>query len=92
MKFAALSALVCVSSAGNPVPIMSTLPGWRKGTQGADIDVRFFYDMFCPDSKANHYVMKALLPKASPIKGKTYNDLLDIKVSPFVLPYHLHSF
>ena len=96
MKIAIISALVASVAAdwpddGNPVPIMPKLPGWRKGTPGANLDIRFFYDLFCPDSKANHYAMKNVLTMKSPVEGKTYGDLVDITVSPFVLPYHLHS-
>jgi hypothetical protein len=54
--------------------------------------LRLFYDLLCPDSRADHYYIKDILAMASPVEGKTYNDLLDIKVAPFVLPYHLHSF
>ena len=76
----------------NPVPVMPTLPGWKLGTEGAQIDVRLFYDLFCPDSLATHNVIKQLLPSQSPVAGKSYSDILDIRVSPYVLPYHLHSF
>ena len=95
MKIAILSAVVATATAwpsdGNPVPIMPKLPGWRKGTPGAKLDIRFFYDLFCPDSMANHYLMKTVLAASSEIMGKTYGDLVDITISPFVLPYHLHS-
>mmetsp|Transcript_24723 Transcript_24723/g.38501 ORF Transcript_24723/g.38501 Transcript_24723/m.38501 type:complete len:92 (-) Transcript_24723:240-515(-) len=28
----------------------------------------------------------------SPVEGKKYSDIVDLTVSPFVLPYHLFSF
>ena len=92
MKFAVLATLAGLASAGNPVPVMPTLPGWRLGTPGGEIDVRVFYDLLCPDSMDAHYVWKDLLNKASPINGKTYGDVVDMRVTPFVLPYHVHSF
>lgn len=76
----------------NSVPIQSTVPGWQIGTKGADIEFRIFYDLLCPASKADHENLVALLKKASPIEGKTYNDLLNVKITPFVLPYHLHGY
>mmetsp|Transcript_19288 Transcript_19288/g.32869 ORF Transcript_19288/g.32869 Transcript_19288/m.32869 type:complete len:93 (+) Transcript_19288:158-436(+) len=48
--------------------------------------------MLCPDSRDAHYVWKDLLKEASPVEGKTYGDLVNMKVTPFVLPYNLHSF
>ena len=95
MKTIALVAttLGAVSAlAPNPVPVMPTLPGWKLGTVGAPIDIRLFYDVFCPDSLDAHNVFVTLLKAPSPVAGKTYQDLLDIRVTPFVLPYHLHSF
>ena len=89
MKF---TALVAVAAAGNPVPIMPTLPGWRQGSLDGQIDVRVFYDLFCPDSMDAHYVWKDLLKEKSPVAGKTYGDIVDMRVTPFVLPYHVHSF
>ena len=62
------------------------------GTAGADLKVRVFYDLLCPDSRAAYYKWKDLLPKESKVAGKTYGDLVDIHVLPYVLPYHLHSY
>ena len=92
MKFAVLATLAGVASAGNPVPVMPTLPGWRLGSPDGEIDVRVFYDLLCPDSMDAHYIWKDLLNKASPINGKTYGDVVNMRVTPFVLPYHVHSF
>ena len=76
----------------NPVPVMGTLPGWQVATHGAQIDIRMFYDLFCPDSRDTHYALKDLMTQQSPVAGKTYKDIMDMRVSPYVLPYHLHSF
>ena len=70
MKIGIIALIASVSAwpaSSNPVPVMPKLPGWRKGTRGAKLDIRFFYDLFCPDSKANHYLMKTILDKASPV-------------------------
>ena len=50
--------------------------------------------MLCPDSRDAHYVWKdELFPKqTSVVPGKTYEQIVDMHVTPFVLPYHLHSF
>jgi len=71
---------------------MSSTPGWTLGTRGAQVEIRVFYDLLCPASKAAHYMMKDLLSQESHIKGKKYSDIVDFKVSPFVLPYHAHSY
>ena len=91
MKSIALLTIASVVQA-NSVPIMPTMPGWELGTKGAQVEIRAFYDMLCPDSKANHYIWKTLLPKESIIPGKKWSDIIDMKVTPFVLPYHLHSY
>ena len=92
MKFSSFAALLGFTQAGNPVPVMPTLPGWRVGSPDGEIDVRVFYDLFCPDSRDAHYVWKDVLSQQAPVKGKTYGDLVNMRVTPFVLPYHVHSF
>ena len=90
MKFSYL-ALIGATHANN-VPIMKTVPGYQLATQGSDIEVRVFYDLLCPDSRDAHAVWASLLTEPSPIEGMTYQEWLSLKVTPFVLPYHLHSF
>ena len=51
-----------------------------------------FYDLLCPYSEQAHYTWKTLLPQESHIDGKTYGDLVSMRVTPFVLPYHIHSY
>lgn len=75
----------------NRIPITGNLPGWSKGTPGAPIQITVWYDLLCPASKNDHYVMKELLDMDSHIEGKKYSDLIDMQVTPFVLPYHLRS-
>jgi len=48
--------------------------------------------MLCEDSKKAHYAMKDLLEKDSPQTGYKYKDLLSVRIIPFVLPYHVHSY
>ena len=94
MKTAAI-ALVGTTAATlvpNNVPVQSTMPGWHLGTKGADLEVRLFYDVFCPDSRDSHYVWKELLEEDSPVAGKKYKEIIDMQITTFVLPYHLHSF
>ena len=69
------------------------MPGWtmNPGNSGA-VEVRVFFDLLCPDSMAGYYLWKMMLPKQSPVEGMTYNDLVEIKIIPYVLPYHLHSY
>ena len=90
MKNLLLALLASTTQAG--APVQKHLPGWQLGTPGAKVDIRVFYDLLCPDSKAAHYVWKDLFKEESPVKGVTYNELVDMKVTAFVLPYHAHSF
>ena len=53
--------------------------------------MNIFYDMGCPDSRDAYYLWKSLLPQDSHIAGKKYSDLINMRVSSFVLPYHIHS-
>ena len=91
-SFAAVAALMLASPVeaefSNSVPISSTVPGWQAGTKGAPVQMRVFYDLLCPDSKAAYYQWKELFPKESHISGMKYSDLIDMKITPFVLPYH----
>ena len=56
------------------------------------MSLRVFYDLECPDSRDDHYFLKEILSKPSKMNGKTYGDLVDIHVTTFVLPYHVHSY
>ena len=84
--------LLGIVSADNSVPIMHQIPGYQLGTKSSNIEVRLFYDWLCPDSANDHYIWQELLPQPSPVDGLTYEEYLNVRVSPFVLPYHLHSF
>ena len=57
-----------------------------------DLEVRLFYDLLCPASKASHYNVKEFLAKSPAGSKKTYAELMSVKITPIVLPYHLHSF
>lgn len=95
MKAAITSALLLASTEAaiqNSVPIQSHYPGWFIGTKGADVKLTMFYDLFCPDSRDTHYALKELLTMKSPVAGKTYEQLVEMTITPFVLPYHNHSF
>ena len=68
------------------------MPGWQLGTKGAQVELKVFVDLLCPGSQQANENLLSLLPLQSDIEGKTYNELLDIKMTAFVLPYHLHSY
>ena len=92
MKSTIIAALALFSNQVEAAPIQRTTPGWQLGTHGAEVEIRVFLDLLCPDSRDAYAVFKQLLPKDSPVAGKTYSDLIDLKVTAFVLPYHLHSY
>ena len=53
--------------------------------------MKVFYDLLCPDSMNAHYLWKKILAEDSHVEGKKYSELIDMKASTFVLPYHDHS-
>ena len=61
MKSIVLNMGAAYAFGPNQLPIMPTLPGWKLGTEGAQIDLRLFYDLMCPDSRDAHYALKTLL-------------------------------
>jgi len=87
-----VAALMLASPiAANSVPISSKVPGWKMGTVGAPIKMNLFYDLGCPDSRDAYYAWQKMFAEDSHVSGKKYSDLIDMTVSTFVLPYHLHS-
>ena len=90
MKNITLALFLSTASAG--APVQNRLPGWHLGTNGGQVDIRIFYDLLCPDSKDAHYVWKGLLDEESPVPGKTYSQLLDMKITAWPLPYHAHTY
>ena len=92
MKYSIIAALFASGASANRTPIQPTTPGYRLGTAGAPVEIKVFYDMLCPDSFDAQLVWKSLFPLDSPVAGKTYEQLVDMKVTAFVLPYHTHSF
>ena len=75
------------------VPIPKQPLGWQLATPSAKIEVKLFYDLLCPDSKDAQTIIDLLLKEPfAGDPGTTFRENLDIKVIPFVLPYHLHSY
>ena len=98
MKFSTvLVSLIGLCQAGayedNSTPIMPVLPGWQLGTKtGNNKEVRMFYDLLCPASRSHHEYLLQFLDTEIPQGGKKYSDVMSFKITPVVLPYHLHSF
>ena len=86
------TALIALGLVNAQVPIPTHTPGWQIGNPNADIEIRFFYDLLCPGSKASHYQFKTVLEMDSTTPGKKWKDVLNVKVTPIVLPYHLHAY
>ena len=91
MKYSAL-AVTTVAAWSNSVPIENKLPAWQLGNPQGEVDINIFYDVLCPDSRDTHATWEKLFKEDSPVSGKTYGDLVNMRVTPYVLPYHLHSF
>ena len=87
----ATSALIAAVAA-NGVPIAPRFPGWKLGNPQGQIDINMWYDLFCPDSMAAHYQWKQLFEMDSPVEGKKYKDLINMRVQLYPLPFHIHSF
>ena len=71
MKAATVASLMLLSNANN-VPIQKKLPGWQMSTPNAEVSINVFVDLLCPDSMNAYHDLKTLLPKPSPVAGKTY--------------------
>ena len=85
-----LAAGLAAYAAANSVPIYGTYPGWIQGGGKASIELEFFIDFLCADTKANYPNVKAAL-ETEVAPGVTYMDGLTVKVSNFPLDYHIHS-
>ena len=52
-----------------------------------------FYDLLCPASRAHHmFLLKFLDTETGIYPNQKYSDVMSVKITPIVLPYHLHSF
>ena len=72
MKSVVLASLALWSKANN-VPIPQRTAGWNLGTHGAEVQLRVFVDLLCPDSSKTHTDLEILMALKSPVPGKDYN-------------------
>ena len=94
MKGLAAATLLMVNTAEatNSVPITPTLPGWTLGNPLGSVDVRIWYELLCPDAQITHYQWQQLFEMDSPIPGKKYKEIINMRVIPTVLAFHVHAF
>ena len=71
---------------------MPTVPGWQLGTETADMEIKMIVDLLCSSCRDAHPHFMQFLEMDSPENGKKYKDILNVKVSPFPLPYHRNAF
>ena len=98
-KYSSLISMLAFANAksyeDNSTPVMPTQPGWQIGTvggNGSNIEVRMFYDLLCPASRSHHQFLLQFLDTSIPNSSRKYRDVMSFKITPVVLPYHLHSF
>ena len=84
---AALAGLVTANS----VPISGSYPGWTQGGNKLNIEVEFFIDYLCSDSRQQYGVMMNALHNKLDAGDMYMYDAISLKVSNFPLDYHTHS-
>ncbi|XP_062506770.1 uncharacterized protein LOC134183292 [Corticium candelabrum] len=84
MIFVLVLAILGLSVAQVPVP--SHVPGFviQNGSESAHVVIDAFYDLLCPDSKANWPILQKVMDH--------YKDDVRVRLVLFPLPYHHHAF
>ena len=91
MKTFAGAALISAATAfSNSRPIYGTYPGWIEGQDSLGIQIELFEDYLCSDCLAFNPVMEELLQ--TEWNGKTVGEQVGVGLTPFPLPYHVHSY
>merc|ERR1719223_1157086 len=91
MKYNFAATLAVANAFSNSVPVFGRYPGWvdqSEGTSGITIDM--FYDLLCDDSNHQNAVFNEFME--TEWNGASVRDQVNIAFTPFVLPYHNHSF
>ena len=83
-------ALIAGMAAANSVPIYGTHPGWIQGGGEANIDIEIFMDYLCSDTKSLYPAFLGAM-ETEVESGFTVLDAVTLKVSPFPMDFHLHS-
>ena len=90
MKTFAISAGLAAISVANSTPIFGSYPGWTQGSDDGHIQIELFEDYLCADCQALNPVFTELLD--TEWLGKTVRDEIVVGVTPFPLPYHVHTY
>ena len=88
--FAGAAIVASTAFAGNSQPLYGTYPGWLQGSDRKGIQVELFEDYLCSDCKALNPVFEELL--ATEWLGGTVEDMIGVGLTPFPLPYHVHTY
>ena len=85
------SALITTAAlAQAEIPISGRYPGWSQGVPRSGINVELFIDLLCSDCAHENDVINTLAK--TEWNGSTFAEQIGINFTPFVLPYHNHSF
>ena len=91
MKYTFAATLAAVNAFSNSVPVFGRYPGWVEQNQGATgITIDMFYDLLCDDSNHQNAIFNELMD--TEWMGAPVREQVNIAFTPFVLPYHNHSF
>ena len=85
----AAAAMAAVTSA-NSVPIMGQYPGWLEGEGKLGIQIELYEDYLCSDCKAFNPIFEQVLD--TEWEGATVRDQVTVGITPFPLPYHVHTY
>ena len=88
--FYTAAVLAAIGSAGQSTPIMGQYPGWTEGTDKVGIQIQLFEDYLCSDCAAFNPIFEQVLDTAW-LDG-TVRDQIGVGITPFPLPYHVHTY
>ena len=69
---------------------MGSYPGWTTGNNAKGITIEIFEDLLCSSCAYNHGIWAEVWE--TEWQGALVKDQVVAKITPFALPYHLHTF
>ena len=90
MRSLVSSAVLAALANANSIPIYGTYPGYVQGSGATGITVEVFMDYLCSDCYNLNPVLEDVLTQEW--LGGTVADQIALAITPFPLPYHVHSY
>ena len=90
MKTIIGSALVAAIASANSRPIYGTYPGYLEGSDNKQITIELFMDYLCSACYNENPIIEQVMQQEW--LGGTVADQVYLAITPFPLPYHVHSY